>query len=100
VSERQRADERRFNASAKIRRAAHGPSKALAAVAAYGEVVWSWHPLLMLSLAEIKSAQSGLDWSVIREATVTNRNSSPARARRTPLKPLRGESRVISAYSW
>src|SRR3954471_18926681 len=61
VSEQQRADEQRFNASAKIRRAAHGPSKSLAEVAADGEVVWSWHPLLMLSLAEIKSAQPGLD---------------------------------------
>ena len=28
-------------------------------VAAYGEVVWSWHPLLMLSLAEAKPAQPG-----------------------------------------
>ena len=32
----------------------------------------------------------------IRSATVTKRNSSPGRARRKPLKPLRGESRVIS----
>ena len=32
----------------------------------------------------------------IRLATVTKRNSSPRRARRKPLKPLRGESRVIS----
>ena len=31
----------------------------LAEVAAYGEVVWSWHPLLMLSLAEAKPAQPG-----------------------------------------
>jgi hypothetical protein len=30
-------------------RAAHGPSKGLVEVAAYGEVVWSWHPLLMSS---------------------------------------------------
>ena len=28
-------------------------------VAAYGEVVWSWHPLLMLSLAEAKPDQPG-----------------------------------------
>jgi hypothetical protein len=28
---------------------------------AYGEVVWSWHPLLMLSLAEVHSAQPGCD---------------------------------------
>jgi hypothetical protein len=61
VSEQQRADERRFNASAKTRRAAHGSSRALVEVAAYGEVVWSWHPLLMPSLAEIKSAQPGFD---------------------------------------
>jgi hypothetical protein len=61
VSEQQRADERRFNASAKTRRAAHGSSRALVEVAAYGEVVWSWHPLLMPSLAEIKSAQPGVD---------------------------------------
>ena len=33
--------------------------EALAEVAAYGEVVWSWHPLLMLSLAEAKPAQPG-----------------------------------------
>jgi hypothetical protein len=26
---------------------------------AYGEVVWSWHPLLMLSLAEVLAAQPG-----------------------------------------
>jgi hypothetical protein len=31
----------------------------LAEVAAYGEVVWSWHPLLMPSLAEAKPAQPG-----------------------------------------
>jgi hypothetical protein len=55
----QRADERRFNAFARIRRTAHGPSRALVEVAAYGEVVWSWHPLLMLSLAEAKPAQPG-----------------------------------------
>jgi hypothetical protein len=28
--------------------------------AAYGEVVWSWHPLLMPSLAEAHSAQPGV----------------------------------------
>ena len=31
----------------------------LVEVAAYGEVVWSWHPLLMPSLAEAKPAQPG-----------------------------------------
>jgi hypothetical protein len=39
--------------------AAHGGSKRLAEVAAYGEVVWSWHPLLMSSRAEAKPAQPG-----------------------------------------
>jgi hypothetical protein len=38
VSETRREDERRY---------------------ADGEVVWSWHPLLMLSLAEVLSAQPG-----------------------------------------
>ena len=59
VSEQQRADERRFNAFAKAWRTAHGPRR-LAEVAAYGEVVWSWHPLLMPSLAEATSSQPGL----------------------------------------
>ena len=39
---------------------------------------------------------TGFDAPSIRLATVTKRNSSPRRARRKPLKPLRGESRVIS----
>jgi hypothetical protein len=30
---------------------------------AYGEVVWSWHPLLMLSRAEASSAQPGYEMS-------------------------------------
>jgi hypothetical protein len=30
-------------------------------IEAYGEVVWSWHPLLMLSLAEARSAQPVFD---------------------------------------
>jgi hypothetical protein len=39
--------------------AAHGWSKPLVEVTAYGEVVWSWHPLLMSSQAEAKPAQPG-----------------------------------------
>ena len=35
------------------------PVEGLVEVAAYGEVVWSWHPLLMPSLAEAKPAQPG-----------------------------------------
>jgi hypothetical protein len=59
VSEQQRADERRFNAFAKILAGSTWLVEALVKVAAYGEVVWSWHPLLMLSLAEAKPAQPG-----------------------------------------
>ena len=33
----------------KLRPAAHGGANRLVEVAAYGEVVWSWHPLLMSS---------------------------------------------------
>jgi hypothetical protein len=36
-----------------LKRAAHGPLE-MVEVAAYGEVVWSWHPLLMPSLAETR----------------------------------------------
>jgi hypothetical protein len=63
--------------------------------AAYGEVVWSWHPLLMLSLAEVLSAQPGTRSHAICRATVAKRNSSPGRARRTPFKPLCGECRMF-----
>jgi hypothetical protein len=44
-----RADERRFNAFAKILAGSTWLAEALVEVAAYGEVVWSWHPLLMPS---------------------------------------------------
>ena len=67
----------------------------LVEVAAYGEVVWSWHPLLMPSLRR-RNRPNRVRSPSIRKATVTKRNSSPRRARRKPLKPLRGESRVIS----
>jgi nitrate reductase NapE component len=46
-------DDRRFNASVSTSVGSTWPVEELAVVAAYGEVVWSWHPLLMLSLAEI-----------------------------------------------
>jgi len=49
-----------------------------------------------VKLAEAASSQPGFGGPSIRSATVTKRNSSPGRARRKPLKPLRGESRVIS----
>jgi hypothetical protein len=42
-------DERRFNAFTKILAVSTWPARGLVEVAAYGEVVWSWHPLLMLS---------------------------------------------------
>jgi hypothetical protein len=54
-----------------------------------GEVVWSWHPLLVSSLAEVLAAQPGTRSLSIREAMVAKRNSSPGRARSKPLKPLR-----------
>ena len=63
-------------------------------IIAYGEVVWSWHPLLMLSLAEVLAAQPGTRSHSICRAMVANRNSSPGRARRKPFKPLRGECRT------
>jgi hypothetical protein len=68
--------------------------EALAEVAADGEVVWSWHPLLMSSWRR-QVIPTGCDEPSIRSATVTKRNSSPGRARRKPLKPLRRKRRVF-----
>jgi len=42
------------------------------------------------------ASRTGFRWTANLSATVTKRNSSPGRARRKPLKPLRGESRVTS----
>jgi hypothetical protein len=47
-------DERRFNAFGKILAGGTWLVEELVKVAAYGEVVWSWHPLLMSSLAEMR----------------------------------------------
>jgi hypothetical protein len=64
-----------------------------------GKAVWSWHPLLVLSLAEASSGPTGRATPSIRGMTVAKRNSSPGRARRKPLKPLRGECRMLSGAS-
>jgi hypothetical protein len=45
----ERADERRFNAFAKVSVGSTWLAEVVVEVAAYGEVVWSWHPLLMSS---------------------------------------------------
>ena len=62
---------------------------------AYGEAVWSWHPLLV-------SSQRRWSWPNRVRVRLQSagdggkRNSSPRRARNKPLKPLRRERRVIS----
>ena len=66
----------------------------LAEVAAYGKTVWSWHPLLVLNLRR-RVGPTGLRQSISADDG-DKTNSSPGRARHKPLKPLRGESRVIS----
>jgi hypothetical protein len=61
---------------------------------AYGEVVWSWHPLLMSSsrrCCEPNRVSQGRQSTDDGDKT----NSSPGRARRKPLKPLRGECRDV-----
>jgi hypothetical protein len=85
--------------SPKLRRAAHGRSERLAEVAAYGEVVWSWHPLLMSSWRRCVSP-TGLRQPFNPSTTVTKRNSSPGRARRKPLKPLCRECRLNPVNLW
>jgi hypothetical protein len=61
-------------------------------VEADGKAVWSWHPLLMPSWRRCVGPTG------LRQAISANdgdkTNSSPGRARRKPLKPLRGECRV------
>ncbi len=69
------------------------PVEAFGEVAAYGEVVWSWHPLPMSSPRRFCEPQPGRAKPSIRATAVTR---GIRRARRKPLKPSRGESRVIS----
>src|SRR6266700_6205149 len=59
------------------------PSKAreTSGSVADGEVVWSWHPLLMLSRVETPSAQPVFDVSFNPRGDGGKRNSSPGRAR-------------------
>jgi len=64
-----------------------------------GQSVWFWHPLLVSSFAEAHSAQPGYEMPCNSRGDGGKRNSSPGRARHKPLKPLRGECRVISGAS-
>src|SRR6516162_1909843 len=56
-----------------------------------GEVVWFWRPLAGVKLATMLC---------IAPMTVTKTSWTPGRARRKPLKPSRGECRIVSAYLW
>ena len=59
-----------------------------------GEVVWSWHPLLVSSSR--RHIRPDRVWTSLQSADDGGkRNSSPGRARRKPLKPLRREGRMI-----
>ncbi len=61
---------------------------------ANGEVVWSWHPLLVSSSR--RHIRPDRVWTSLQSADDGGkRNSSPGRARRKPLKPLRREGRMI-----
>src|SRR5216683_1926804 len=63
-------------------------------VVADGEVVWSWHPLLVSSSR--RQIRPDRVWTSLQSADDGGkRNSSPGRARRKPLKPLRREGRMI-----
>ncbi len=64
-----------------------------------GEAVWFWHPLLVSS----SRRQSRPDRVSMRLQSADDgdkTNSSPGRARRKPLKPLRREGRVIPVHLW
>jgi hypothetical protein len=53
--------------------------------------VWSWRPLAGVKLATMLC---------IAPMTVTKKSWTPGRARRKPLKPLRGESRAEPVNLW
>src|SRR5882724_10471567 len=57
-------------------------------VATDGEVVWFWRSDAGAKVAELSANDGG------------NQAWSPGRARRTPLKPLRREGRMIRLYLW
>src|SRR6266702_4480789 len=58
---------------------------------AYGKTVWSWHPLLMSSCAEAKSAQPGsINLQSANDGDKTN--SSPGRARHKPSSHCAGNA--------
>jgi hypothetical protein len=63
------------------------PGQTTNGAAAYGEVVWSWHPD-----AGAKSVDSTDDGG--------KKARSPGRARRKLLKPLRREGRVFPVNLW
>jgi hypothetical protein len=69
-------DERRFNAFARSSVGGTWLVEGLVEVAAYGEVVWSWHPLLMSSRRR-RVGPTGLKQPFNPSTTVTKRNSSP-----------------------
>jgi hypothetical protein len=62
---------------------------------AYGEVVWSWHPLLMLSLAEVHSAQPVSDAPFNPRGDGDKKELVAEEITYKPFKPLRGECRMI-----
>src|SRR6266702_6238835 len=58
---------------------------------AYGKTVWSWHPLLMSTCAEAKSAQPGsINLQSANDGDKTN--SSPGRARHKPSSHCAGNA--------
>ena len=73
------ADDRRFKAFARTSLGI-SPVGGAGEGAAYGEVVWFWHPWLMSSQRR-RVGPTGLKTNLNPLATVTKRNSSPGRAR-------------------
>jgi hypothetical protein len=68
-------------------------------VAAYGEAVWSWHPLLVSSRRRFcRPDRVRQDRQSADDGDKTN--SSPGRARNKPLKPLCRECRMMLVNLW
>ena len=63
--------------------------------AAYGEAVWSWHPLLVSNRRRCCHPNRGRQYRQSGDDG-DKRNSSPGRSRRKPFKPSRREGRGCS----
>jgi hypothetical protein len=88
---------RRWQGGSSTEPVSNQPARGRAAHVADGEVVWFWHPLLVSSPRRFCGPNRASSKAINPRDDGDKRNSSPGRARRKPLKPLRREGRIASA---